>query len=96
LQAEIILAHQGFGNENVGHHLPVQRIHNGPGKPGSDAKDHEESIYYLNLAPKRVHRPPVANRFFENFPAHDTKFTSSQTDEELFSQCGRSVNAFSV
>jgi Xaa-Pro aminopeptidase len=39
----------------------------------------------LNLAPKRAHRPPVANRFFENFPASYTKFTSSQTGKELFS-----------
>jgi hypothetical protein len=41
--------------------------------------------YYLNLAPKREHRPPVANRFFESFPAPCTKFTFNQTAEELFS-----------
>jgi hypothetical protein len=31
-----------------------------------------------------VHRSSVANRFFENFPAHDPKFTSSQTGEDFF------------
>jgi len=49
------------------------------------AKSQLGDSYYLNLALKGTHRTSGANRFFENFPAIYTKFTSSQTGKELFS-----------